>query len=190
MEKKEKDLSSKIVGIVTIILIVLIAIIIIILTNGHETHIWDDSEPKKVTALVCTAGNIDGALFTSDVANSMKNEVKITFSDDKLDKIFYSYNGVYRTNELAQQEETNLHIRYDTYMGRHEVLNSSLSPSYSTVETKVQITLYADSLEKINSVTAPLFFINEEMFGSLGKDSREKIASAYEGQGFSCKEQN
>lgn len=189
MEEKKRNIL-KTVGALLVFLVVLIIIVLLILFNGHETYTSDRGEEKVVTALDCTARGIDGEFFASQSANTIENRIKVAFSDDKIDKMFYSFDGVYRTEEEAEHENAVLHAEYNKYLASYNIDHEILTPTFSTVNTKLQINLYAKNREMINRGTGKLFFINEEDVDDFLNYSREQVASYYKKQGFSCKKQN
>ena len=185
------DENKKMVGFAVLMLILLIiAFIIWFFLNGTETYISDDTDAEPYQALDCTAGNLEEGFFYNQVANTVVNHIKATFANKKVYKIYYSYEGTYRSNDVALQDETNLHIRYDEHMGGYGILNSTLSPTYSTVKTKTQINLFAKSRDTIKKGTAVFFFINDDDIESFLDYSRDQAADYYSKKGFSCTKQN
>jgi hypothetical protein len=184
--KEEKDKTAKIAGVLLVFFAITIAIVLLVLTSGSETHITSEGEDRIITALDCTTGSIEGAFFASKTANTVKNRIKVTFKDDKIDKLYYTYEGVYRDNDVAEAEELEFHANYNIYMGDYQ---ESLSPTYLTVKTKMHLNLYADNYNKINNLTAKLFFIDESKVSDFKDYSRDEVENYYKGLGFSCEKQ-
>ena len=187
-EKKEK--SNRTIAIPIILIIIFIIIILYFLLSGRETHTTDGGDNSVTTALNCTAGSIDGSFFTSSTANSVENQVKITFKEDKPDKWFYSYDGTYRDYGIAEQDNAVLHAKYNKYLGGNDINHEIFTPTFSTVKTKLRINLYAKESSMINRITAVLFFINGDNYEEILDYSRDQIADYYQKQGFSCEKQN
>lgn len=188
--EKEKQKKIGIEKVLLGCLVIFLIILFFILNSGHETHITGESEEKKITALDCSADNIKGAFFTSSAANTVKNQIKVTFGDDKVDKIFYFFEGVYNSYEVAEHDNAALHARYNKHMSGNGLEQESLTPTFSTVETKMRINLYAKNREMINRATAVLFFINSDDLEDYLDYSRDQVMEYYQKQGFLCEKQN
>ena len=182
MEEKKKR-----IGYVVLALILLVVVIFILfLLNGSETRTSEPTEKDEVSALHCKAGRIEEGFFVSDTANTSNNEIKITYSGNKLDKMYYSFKGVYRSDEVANEDEYRMHAKYNIYMGENNIEQESLSPNYSVVDSKFQLSLYVDSYDKINNVTAVFFFIDKEDIPKFNTYSLDTLKSYYEKQDFEC----
>lgn len=186
----EKRRTIKIIGLSVIFLAILIIPLLLLFFNKHETHISDKGENKIVTALDCTTRSIDEAFFTSEIANTITNQIKITFNQNKIDKLFYSFEGIYRSKEIAEQDETNLHARYNIHMGKYGINPEILTPTFSTVNTKMRINLYAKNREIISRGVGLLFFINDEDINNFLEYSKDQVTNFYKEKGFSCDEKN
>ncbi|MBR2994327.1 hypothetical protein IKF32_00180 [Candidatus Saccharibacteria bacterium] len=185
------DDKRNVVGFAIIAFILLvIAIIVWFFLNGRETYISDETESDAYLGLDCTADNPTDGFFYSQVANSATNHIKVTFVNNKIYKMYYSYEGTYRSNDVALQEETNFHIKYDEHMGSYGLVNSILTPTYSTAKTKMQINLYAKNRDVINKGTAVFFFVDEDDVESFHDFSRDDLANYYSKKSFSCTKQN
>ncbi len=180
--KKEKSVRY----IVAVLILLVIVIILFILFNGRETRTSEGGENESVTALYCTAGNLEEAFFTSTTANTIKNEIKVTFKNNKMDRLFYTYKGTYRSTEVARDDEAVLHAKYNIYMGENHLIQESLSPSYSVANSKFNLTLYIDDYSKINPATAVFFFIGEDKIAEFQDYTIDKMKTFYEDQGFQC----
>lgn len=179
--------KKKIIGFVTLGLVLLILIIcILLLFSSSETHTSTVKDADEISALYCKAGKLENAFFDSDAANTIKHEIKLTFKNATLDKIYYSFKGTYPSEDTAAADETRLHAKYNIYMGDNGVDQGSLSPNYSVVKAKFKLSMYVDSLDKINTITAKLFFINKEDLQGFGSNSMDDLKSYYENQSFQC----
>ena len=184
---KERRQVKRGIAIVLLAVVGLIAVVLILLPmNQKETYIDGGVHQEKVVALFCSARGKEEAFFASDTVNTIENKIKVTFSDSELEKLFYAYEGVYRSNDLAVSDETRLHAKYNIYMGEHGRLLNDLAPSYSIVGNKLQITLYVDKVEKIDTVTAGFFFVDKDEISNFKRLSVIEVENFYENKGFSC----
>ena len=181
-----KDKEKKIRYIILALILILIALFIMLLLNGSETRTSEDVEKDDISALYCEAGRIEDGFFVSETANTTSNEIKITFKNSKMDKLFYSFKGVYRSEDTASADETLLHSKYNKYMGENGVEQGSLNPSYSVVKSKFYLTLYADDYGKINETTRVFFFVDKEDLSKFNSYSLDTLKSYYEKKNFRC----
>ena len=178
--------NKSVLFIVIALLLIIVAVFLWILVNGKETRTSTKKSNETVSVLHCSARGIENAFFTSETANIVKNEIKNTFRGDKLDKMFYGYEGTYRSSDIAEKDETNLHSKYNLYMGENNVSQDSLSPSYAVTNSKLHLTLYADNYGLINPVTAVFFFIDEDIINDFNNYSIDKMKTFYEKKSFEC----
>ena len=187
MQEKTKKNSKMTVWFLIFSGLFVVAMIILFFTNGRETRISSGQNDDSIMALRCVVEHgLEDAFFASSSANTIENELKLTFKNSKLDKLFYSYTGVYRSNEMAVADEAVLHAKYNIYMGSHDQQQDSLVPAYSIVKSKLIITLYADDYSKINAVTSDFFFLDSDKLGEYEGYSIEEMEKYYEAKDFSC----
>ena len=182
MEEKKRRIRYIAIALVLFIIV----IILIFLLKRSETRFSDDTAKDEISALDCKTGPIEDGFFVSETANSTSNELKITFKNQKMDKIYYSYYGVYRSEDVANADDTHLHAKYNIYMGENGVEQGSLNPNYSVVKTKYHISLYVDDYDKINPVTAKFFFIDKEDIEEFNSYPIDTLKSYYEKKNFKC----
>lgn len=180
-----KNNKSVLFTVIALFLII-IAVFLWILLNGKETRTSNSGDNESISVLYCSTNGIEDAFFTSETANTIKNEMKITFKGDKLDKIFYAYNGAYRSTEVAQEDEARLHAKYNIYMGENDISQEDLSPSYAVTSSKLHLTLYVEDYNKINLVTSVFFFIDEDEINKYKNYSIDEMKSFYEEKNFKC----
>lgn len=186
----EKKRTINTIGIILLIFAAIIVLIFFILFNGRETYTSDDRGSDAYLALDCKTGAIDEAFFTSSTVNTISNHLKVTFNKDGVDKIFYSFEGVYRSEGDAEQDNAVLHARYNKHMSEYGIYPEVLTPTFSTVNTKLTINLYAKNRDVITRGIGTLFFIDDDNLESFLKYSRDQVADYYKDKGFSCKKQN
>ena len=187
MNKERIKINPIAIGIIlAVVAIVIIAILVFIPLNGSEKHISVSKEEAKITALTCESHEHDNAFFTSDTANKIAHDIKVTFQGNNLSKVFYRYNGAYNSNDAAKKDEATLHAKYNIYMGENEISQESLAPTYSTVNTKLDISLYMEEDKKLNPATAVFFFIDKEKLMDYKKFSVNEMKDYYENKNFVC----
>lgn len=163
-----------------------LALIVLFFLNGRETRITEEKPDTAVSSVLCSANGLEEAFFTSSTANTIENEIKVLYKNDALDRLFYTYTGVYNSLEKVEQDDAVLHAKYNIHFGDYNVSPSILSPSFSTTNTKLIITLYAENTELIDDVTAKLFFVNDDIIDIFKEYSKEEVKSYYEKHGFTC----
>lgn len=182
-EKRKKTLIM--VGSLLILLCVLIVIFLLIITNGNETRTSSEVDEDKLEALVCRSGGREDGFFHSDTANQIVNEIKATYNGNSFDKLYYSYEGTYRSEDVAKGDES-MHADYNIYMGENSLEQDSLSPSYSLVKNKYHLTLYADEEDDFNKVTAVFFYVDDKDVEKFKKFSIDEMKKYYETKDFKC----
>lgn len=181
-----KDKEKKIKYIVLALVLILIALFILFFLNGTVTRTSEDISKDKISALNCKAGRIEDGFFVSETANTSSNEIKVTFKNGEMDKIYYTFSGVYRSEDVAEADDTLLHAKYNIYMGENGIEQGSLNPSYSVVQSKYYLRLYVDDYDKINEVTRIFFFIDKEDLDKFNSYSLDTLESYYEKKNFRC----
>lgn len=187
LEKKSKNKKAmSLVATWIVILAVVIAVVAFFMVNfrSTETYMSTSSDGATVGSLSCTAVNPENPFFASSAQNS-NHELKITTRGQAKDKISYVYNGEYASNAAAETAGSSLHADYNIYMGENGIYQESLYPTFSVVENRLKVSLYTE-FDKINSVTARLFFINADEFHELNDYSVEDMKVLYESKGFLC----
>lgn len=184
--KEEKDRSIGIIATALIFFAAIIVLVVVFLNSGSEIYVSESSEGKIVTAISCNAESIEGEFFSSSTANIINNHIKVTFSSDKPDKLFYSFEGVYESDDVAEHENAVFHAKYNKYLGSNGFDHEGFAPTFSTVDNKMRINLYAKNFSLINRVTSVLFFISDDVVDDFANYSREQVAKYYESVGFLC----
>ena len=108
----------------------------------------------------------------------------------KIDKIYYSYVGTYRSYDEADHDNAVLHARFNDHMAKYKSNPELLTPSFSTVKTELRINLYAKNREMMDRSKETLFFIEEGKVDEFMGYSRDKVMDYYKKRGFSCEKQN
>ncbi len=181
---KKKDIKLIIFAVVGAIVVFLVVWLVYNMFTPKVTNISTERRQTEYSAIKCTATAPEGALFKAQKGASTQTQtIKMTFQDNKVDKIAYEYEGEYSGEEAAEQASTNLHIAYNEYMGADA---ESLSPAFAAVKTTARVNLLVRR-EKLNSKNAKVFFLNTDEVADIGNYEPEKIEKIYEARGFSCK---
>ena len=181
-----KDKEKKIKYIVLALVLILIALFILLFLNGTVTRTSEDISKDEISALNCKAGRIEDGFFVSETANTTNNDIQITFKNGKLDKMYYTFSGVYRSEEVAEAEDVLVHSKYYGYMGENGFDVGYLNPSFSVVKSKYYFRLYVDDYDRINEVTRVFFFIDKEDLDEFNSYSLDTLESYYEKKNFRC----
>lgn len=185
-DKKSKKLMVDIIVVAAVVGI--IALVIFVLTYKRETHIIETYENGEASALVCSSNSNDAELnfFNGDDMVSVMHELKLVYSNGKVKKISYEFDGEYDSKKAAEHGDAVLHAKYNTYMGEHEINNSILTPVFQVLDNRLNIKLYLERYEDMNSVFGKLFYIGSSNIDAIGKNSAEETKKHYEKKGFSC----
>ena len=182
MEKSKKKSWIAIGGILIVVLI----IVLFIIFNGKETRTSEGSNGQTVSALDCTTGNREDSLFYSTTANTVINEIRVTYKEGQLGTLFYEYKGVYHSSEVAAADGEKFHPGFNNYMGENHADHLGLDPEFATYGNKYIIHMYTDDYGEINRVNAKVFFIDADDVGEFGNYSIEQAKNYYEGKDFAC----
>ena len=112
-------------------------------------------------------------------------DVRIVYEiikDEVVDKLSYEFEGIYNSEESAEQDNAVLHARYNIYLSQYDMDSESLTPIFQTVDNKMRIKLYLDSYGKMNSVYGKLFFIGDGSMDTIAKKSVDETRKINEWQ--------
>ena len=184
--REKKDRSIGIIATALVFFVAIIVLVVVFLNSSSEIYVSESGEEKIVTAISCNAESIEGEFFSSSTASAMNNQIKVTFSSDKPDKLFYSFEGVYESDDAAEHENAVFHAKYNEYLGSNGFDHESFTPTFSTVDNKMRINLYVKNFSLINRITPVLFFIDSDDVDDFANYSREQVVKFYESMGFLC----
>lgn len=188
LEKKSKNkkiISSTTIWIVAIAVSIALSVAAFMLFGSKETHISTSKTETTIKSLMCNSADPKNPFFVSETAETNNHVVKVTYRGEIADKISYNYDGSYTSSSVADTVGSSLHADYNIYMGKNGAYQESLYPTFSVVDNKLKVSLYTE-YNKVNSVTAKLFFINAEEFHDLDNYSIEDLKNLYVEKGFSC----
>ena len=187
--KESSRLSDKNINtikwVVATAIIVAIAVIIMLVFRTHNKTTTITRDSADTSYISCLAGNPDDAFFTSKSAESISHEIKVIFSDDVVDKFSYTLRGTYNSNAAAMQDIAVWHADYNNYMADHNADPEKLSPHFTDIDTKSEISLYT-LIGDMSSSTHQFFFLTDEEYSKIQNYSTEELQSLYKSKGFLC----
>lgn len=185
MKDEKKSKTSIMFGALLIVFCALFAFFILIILNGNETKTSSEADEERIEALVCKSAGREDGFFHSNTANQIVNEIKVTYDGNTYDKLYYSYDGTYRSEDVAKGDES-MHSDYNIYMGEHNLAQNSLSPTFSLVKNKFRLTLYADEKDDFNKTTAVFFYVADEDVEKFKNYNIDEMKKYYEAKDFEC----
>ena len=190
MKESEKSKKKKIItdAVIVAAIVAIIATIIFLLTYKKETRITESYDDGDTSALVCTSQKNDSEdiFFYSETATSVRHTIKLVYSDNKISKMSYEYDGEYNSEEEAKKDSGHLHTIYNLYLGDRGVNHEILSPVFQFTGNKALIRLYLDDYGKMNTPIGKVFYIGSGLVDTIGKNSPKETKKIYENKGFSC----
>lgn len=186
MSDKKRNNNYWIIWVIVLAVIAMLILFFIwILTNSHETLISDDLNYGSIASLQCYSNNAEKAFFDSKSAQRYTHTITATFKNDKLDDVSYSFEGTYRSNEVAETDLATMHAKYNEYMGGVDVYSESLNPVFNAMNTKMKIALYAEP-KNLSEAVMTLFFLEKDDYGQLKNMKGIDFEKKYESRGFKC----
>ena len=185
MQEQPKNNKKWIRIILLALLVVVIVVIVVLLFRTNETYTSDGGTSEKIDSLTCTASELEDPFFKPENDGELEHMIKATFKGGKLDKLSYSLEGKFSSDETAEYVEADLHADYNIYMGKNNLSQSMLNPSFSAVENRVKVSLLTDAKNLTNN-TIVFFFLNMDEFQTVRRYSMRDLAKLYENKGFSC----
>lgn len=182
---EQEQKKSGIVKWVGLILIIIIIVVIIWLLRPKESYTPGEDRVTRVGSLECSGVNVADPFFISETAQNSTHEIKSTFKNNRLEDALYTFISTYNSADAVEAANASLHAEYNTYMGKNFTNPEILTPVFSNIKSKLQITLYADKGE-IDPVTARLFFLSAEDYAVISQSTPNQIKNIYESKGFTC----
>ncbi|MBR2795879.1 hypothetical protein IKE13_02425 [Candidatus Saccharibacteria bacterium] len=168
--------------------VAIVLVVVFLLLNifmPKEVYISDNNEPETIGSLYCKSSSPGGVFFNSDKVKSAEHEIKITMLDDKVDKMNYTYTGIFESREETEKELSKMHADYNIYMSGTNIYQEDLYPTFSNLETKGVINLYIQN-NTLNSATAKLMFLSNDEYSQFDKYDLEMLEKVYNDKGFVC----
>ncbi|MBQ3263782.1 hypothetical protein IJH06_01585 [Candidatus Saccharibacteria bacterium] len=191
MTKREEKSNMKVWLVVASVLVVVALCVVgmVLLLRGSETRETGSKETYAISALTCTTRSAEDAFFSLDSAISSEHTIKMTFKDEKPDKVSYSYVGEFSTAELAEKASSSYHANYNVDMGGNKMNPEKLTPAFVATDKTVKINLYS-AVNELNATTAKFFFLTADEQRNLSTYSEKTIQKIYENVGFKCEYNN
>ena len=183
--------KKKRIGYVLVLLAILlgVAFFIILISQKKTSYTSEDISFDKQEVLICSTGDNGAAFFQISGVTEVKHEVKIILSNQKINKLFYLYNGKTGSEEQAEAAMTSMHATYDIYMGKNNSSYASKpTANFSHVGNEVRADIYS-KVDSINSVTAKFFFLDGDRISEILEKNGEELKDYYTIRGFSCEHQ-
>lgn len=185
MKQNNKKILAVSFGFIVVVAIV--TILSINIFTPKEKHISQNNNSTSINALTCKYNGTEDAFFHSNLASNELDEVKITFNDDKIDKISLTYSGEYIDNDTAKKISSEMHAKYNLYMDTTSVGFDKLSPNFSVINAKVIVSLFL-SIDTLNAETAKFLFLDENEVRNISNTTINSLKKKYTTKGFSCAE--
>lgn len=167
------------------LLMIIGVVVMFFLINKNETRISEEYEIAKRITVQCESGAQEDAFFSDDREQDVKNIIKILFVNDRVERLFYDYEGRFDSEGVASTVNATMHGKYNKFMSGKGMNPDSLKPTFQNSENKVQIILNADS-NVVNNLTSSFFFLNEDDFQHIKSRQPDDYVKLYKGKGFSC----
>lgn len=171
-----------------IILIFIVAIIAYLLTNTQRSYVKTDVEKKSPEQISCVATS-PSELFFELKTNPIKAEHKITasFYGDTLDKLFYSFQGEFDSDNDAVAAQFDILDKYNKHVNQSGLKQDVLSHNVSANQNSVDASFYAERGD-MNSALMPIFFLNADEYNARKGGLKEYLMQNYKSKGFSCEQ--
>ena len=160
-------------------------IVLYFLLNVKETRITEDIEFTEPVTVRCESNKIEEGFFVNDSEDSSSHIVKLVFENNKLERLFYNYEAVFSSGELAESMNARLHGKYNKYMANLSLDPDTLKPTFSSNDNIVKIALITNT-RSLNSNNIDFFFLDNDVFQHIKSYVPEKLKDYYVGKGFSC----
>lgn len=170
--------------IMAIILALLVGIIVYIFTYQNTTISQKNISNDKYEILMCERYDQEkDDIITTENLISVKEELRATFTGDRLNDVSFTYYGEYDSEVEAKGNSANMMADFDQYMGRTGGSRSLYNPHHSYDGKNAKFTLYAGQNDITNSTKAIIFFDREDNPKTI---TIEELKSSYERSGFGC----
>lgn len=182
----DKKRSTKIIGaIVIIIAMIIVALLFLLFGSYRETRTSQETITSAVAALDCKSTQPLQNVFSYKSNDSATHELKITFDNERIDKINYIYTGRFTDASATENALAEMHAKYNTYMGTTEIYHEDLTPVFTVDGTEGRINLFIER-KKFTAGTAKLVFLDDDEYAKMKKAGIEDVKKLYENKGFRC----
>ncbi|MBQ9485078.1 hypothetical protein IJU85_03200 [Candidatus Saccharibacteria bacterium] len=172
------------------LIITIIAVVLYLLFNNKTIYKpAEDDDSKLIGTLYCSSDNLDNSFFRMDNAINNNHEIKAIYRQQKIDKISYTYTGIFRTEAEADNSDAVLHAKYNKYMAQYDYNPELLAPTFSVIGTKYKVVLYTD-FSDIDGAVSGLFFLEPDEISNVADGSVEYLGEIYSRKGLNCEVNN
>ena len=186
MSVDKKHSNNLIIGtIILSVITVLVLIVVWALTNSKETVISDDVDYGSISSLSCESSSAEGFFFKPYGAIRVNHRIVMTFIGQALNSASYSFLGTYNSDMKAESAEAWLHGAYNEHFKAAGINPESYSPNFSSVGSKVTISVYSER-NKMNNIVMQVFNMDAETFSRINDLNADDLKKFYEGKGFTC----
>ncbi len=180
---KKKDYTFKYAIIILCFIIVSVGIYFLFQEKTTTTSV--EKVQDSISPVICKSSKPSFVSFFEDISESSLYTVKLTFRSGTADKISFTYNGEYGSEESARYADASAHADYNIFMSTTSKNPESFSPSFSHTDSSMQINLFGE-IGQLTSQTAKLFYIDSDTFEKLDFSSADEVVKNYEDKNFSC----
>lgn len=158
--------------------------------NGTETQMHTD-ETTVSSYINCNSAYPVDPFLSSDLSSNPNHELKVTFDEEGINTLSYTYTGNFANAKTAEDESSRLLSKYNTYMGQETLhKNGVLSPAFSSINEKLVINLFM-SRKYLDRSTAKLVFLSYTEYVEIEntnnyKEILNKLKAFYQNKGFIC----
>lgn len=184
LEKRQKNNRMGIIFFV-VFLLSIIFVVLFLLFEKKETHFSESINDDKIVAISCEKNTDENSFFYDNSALNGTDKLKITFSRDKPQKLFYDYLGKYNSKQIAETHHAILQSKYYEYLGNNGISLNDFSFHFAHFDNAIKIELFSEA-SKLSGLSGALFFIDELEFTDFFDKNESEIANFYEKKGFSC----
>ena len=181
---------KKIIGVVCFLAaLVLLVVVVVVMMSPKEINNSTGDNTKSIGSVECIKNTDAGAFLMNENASSSKHTIKATFRDENIDKMSYTYEADFATEEQAKTELSTLHASYNTFMGDVGLDIELLTPNFSSFGNDVVINLYATK-SNMKEGLAKLLFVSADEMRKMPSTSMEEFTKIYSAKGFKCNIKN
>lgn len=182
MASNNKSMKYFVIGFVVLV-VALAAIFLVNVFRSKETYTSIPTKEEQVSAVVCTAGDLEGGFFRKNNAGDFRQEIKVTFNGEKIDKLNYNLIAKYSDDEAAKKASSDFHANYNIYMGKEA---ENLTPTFNHSGVNIKINLFADE-KNLSKLAGRVFFLDGDEYVNFFRLTKDRVTKIYKAIGFVCK---
>lgn len=189
--EKEKTRKVALTGTILLAVAAVIASLVWFFFGNGEERRTSTNISTSSSYIDCTATQPEDAFFSSDLSANANQKIKVTFNNEGIDKIAYTYTGKFATSEIAEEESGRMTFDYNTFMGQQTPYNRGvLSPAFSPIENKLVVNLFMAN-KYFDNNTAKLVFLSPDEYSRISEiesvdNLMVELKKIYESKMFIC----